>query len=166
MCVLLPGVVYRSELTSEYTLQLAIVFMSPWENMFLPYVDGPWDYILLMWLLLKPQNINCLTLWIRLAMAWDFSPAHFWFRSPRSHCIQSSKQVSICFFQKLSSPYCPLYPSLPPPPHLIFPFYVPLYLSITPYFICPFLGDLHTPQSLTRYRTSVVIWIVAYISKA
>lgn len=92
--VFLPGEVHRSELTSDYSLQLAvgICYMRPlWHTFFatcgLPIISSLpfWLHTLLRWLFLTLRE-NSLMPWTKLAMAWDFSPhLIFRLRNPRSH---------------------------------------------------------------------------------
>lgn len=76
--VLLPGV---ADILNNCLL--LFVHMPLWKNMFLPcaaclpHVACPCQYTLYTCEPpLNPQRINYLMLWIKLAVAWDFSPPH------------------------------------------------------------------------------------------
>ena len=70
--VLLPYVAERSEFTSEYSLQPAIViclYTPLWKNLVLLHVACPCDDTLTHVTPPNPQSINCLMLRIKLAAA-------------------------------------------------------------------------------------------------
>lgn len=76
---LLPAVVDKTELTSNYSLQPAVImyFMPLWKNMFchmrLVLVIVHFTQVTL----LNPQSINCLVLWRKLAIVWGFNLPYF-----------------------------------------------------------------------------------------
>ena len=56
--------------------------------------------------LFNPLSINCLMLWIKLAIAWDFNRPHFWSLFPRVHTTNESHKPnsSISFTGKRKIP--------------------------------------------------------------
>lgn len=76
--VLLPGGMEDSELTSDYSLHWALLFVYVplCKSMFLPPVACPCDWTLYLGDSPNLRCINYLLLWMKLALAWDFSLPH------------------------------------------------------------------------------------------
>lgn len=75
---LLPGGMEDSELTSDYSLHWALLFVYVplCKSMFLPPVACPCDWTLYLGDSPNLRCINYLLLWMKLALAWDFSLPH------------------------------------------------------------------------------------------
>ena len=94
VCMLFPGIADKSEFTS------AVIHVPLWKNLFFHVCLVLVIIHFIQVTLLNPKSINCWMLWIKLTVAWDFSPPLFRLYSPRFMPPTRSANIHACAYRE------------------------------------------------------------------